>query len=677
MAPARVIEAGIAQHGPGPCPAEGDLQAFAEGRLTEAASDSIDRHVTQCGRCAETLVRLSDRVPFPLNAKAIAGGTSSNAEAVIREPECMRMQKAAREIPLRFGDQDSHDASQESTDSTRLTTDNPAAKRLDRSPPQGEATQAFLPSTPRAIGRYQVKTLLGEGSYGRVYLAHDPQLDRQVAIKVAKFGPNVRRALIDEFLREAKIAAKLKHPGIVTVYDSGEDEQAGCYIVMEYVEGRSLKRLMADEKVPHDKAADYIAQAAEALAYAHKRDLVHRDIKPANLLVDHDGRIKIADFGLAIFEEEQRKRGNEFAGTLAYCSPEQIRGDVPHLDGRTDIWSLGVILYELLTGRRPFGGSKIADEILHRPAKPPRQIDDTIPPQLETSCLRCLHQQAGDRHSTALDLAEDLNQWRFGSNDSASSRLNKSQSRISGAQPSSESTPRSRTDDGVVDPPGTLRRWMLVASATVLAIASLSVGIVAWQYSRAGNSNIESPEVVAWFPHDRYDAHGFDHQNKCYRFDAFGHALFATDSLTGECSHITACFSTKKWLGFSGVFWNLHMDADGSYRCFCARLGRYDDGRQFKLEVCEFEIGPLPGGWQGVRSEDVLMSEFLPLPQGDRVSLKVRIAESDVARVWVNGEAVLEKPCQLLARNDPTPPSSKVGFCGQLGEITFFSFSAR
>ena len=303
---------------------------------------------------------------------------------------------------LRFG---RPEPGQGSTDSTRLSTGNLPG---DLAAGRGQATTVDVSAVPQTIGRYQVRSILGEGGYGRVFLAYDPQLDRQVALKVARFGPSVSRTLIDAFLREAKVAARLNHPRIVAVYDAGFDPAAGCYIVMEYIAGRSLKQVITAGKVPHQQAARYVTQAAEAVHQAHKLGLVHRDLKPANLLVDADDNIKVADFGLAILEEEQRKHAGEFAGTIAYCSPEQVRGEVHHLDGRSDIWSLGVILYELLTGRRPFGGPSVTDEILHRPPKPPRQIDDKVPAEWEAACLRCLAKNVDDRYLTAADLARDL-----------------------------------------------------------------------------------------------------------------------------------------------------------------------------------------------------------------------------------------------------------------------------
>jgi serine/threonine protein kinase len=217
------------------------------------------------------------------------------------------------------------------------------------------------------------------------------------------------------FLAEARMAAALKHPGIVTIYDLGRLDDGGCFVEMEYIEGRSLADEINAKRFAVERAARLIEEVADAVHDAHKQGLVHRDLKPANILLDRSGRPHVVDFGLAIHEQQQPFRRGERSGTPAYMAPEQIRGESHRLDGRTDIWSLGVMLYELLVKRQPFTGHSsddLFDEIERRDPKPPRQIDDAIPAQLERICLKCLAKRMSDRYLTAADLAADLKHYR-------------------------------------------------------------------------------------------------------------------------------------------------------------------------------------------------------------------------------------------------------------------------
>jgi tRNA A-37 threonylcarbamoyl transferase component Bud32 len=267
---------------------------------------------------------------------------------------------------------------------------------------------------PEHLGRYLIQSTLGTGAFGTVYLARDPELKRDVAIKVLRSALLDSPGMLDKFRTEARHAASLNHPGIVSIYDVGREGDR-LFIVMQYVPGRTLEDVLAEGHLAPNRAAELLATVAEALHYAHKQSFVHRDLKPANILLDDHGEPHVADFGLAVSDETQRTLAGQIAGTPAYMSPEQVRGAAHHLDGRTDIWSLGVIGYELLTGRQPFWhGDAIAclDAIQHRDPKPPRQIDDTIPAELERIILKCLAKQPTDRYATAGDIATDLRRWQ-------------------------------------------------------------------------------------------------------------------------------------------------------------------------------------------------------------------------------------------------------------------------
>ncbi len=269
---------------------------------------------------------------------------------------------------------------------------------------------------PEAIGRYRVQRILGRGSFGEVYLTEDPELSRLVALKVPRPGRFSSEAELERFLEEARTAAQLEYQGIVTVYDVFRDDER-VVIVQQYIEGQDLRTLMKSEPLTPKRAAELMAAIAKAVAFAHRKGFVHRDLKPSNILLDDEGRPYVADFGLAVHESIQRRFRGERSGTPAYMSPEQVRGETHRLDGRSDIWSLGVILYEMLTGRRPFSGEdsdELFGEIKERDPRPPRQVAPEIPPELDRICLKCLSKRVADRYSSAVDLADDLRPFLLG-----------------------------------------------------------------------------------------------------------------------------------------------------------------------------------------------------------------------------------------------------------------------
>jgi len=275
-----------------------------------------------------------------------------------------------------------------------------------------KAQETHTSEQPEHIGRYKVTGILGRGGFGTVYRARDEELQRDVAIKVWRRDRFAGDEQVEQLLQEARLVARLdKHPAIVGVYDVGRQEDGSAFVVFEYIEGHSLEQEMKSHKLAPDRVWEIMMQVTSAIQHAHATGLVHRDLKPANVLLDGDGNAHVADFGLAIDDQSQRFHAGEVSGTPAYMAPEQVRGEAHRLDGRADLWALGVMLYETLTRRRPFQGQthqELFDEILHREPKPPRQLDPEIPADLERICLKCLTKSVTERYLTAADLAKDL-----------------------------------------------------------------------------------------------------------------------------------------------------------------------------------------------------------------------------------------------------------------------------
>lgn len=270
------------------------------------------------------------------------------------------------------------------------------------------------------FGRYEILKELGHGAMGVVYKATDPMIDRVVAIKTILaqgLGPKEQKEYRERFFREARAAGKLSHPGIVTIYDVGEDEATQTpYIVMEFITGRTLESLLqAGEGLTMEKTIELVQQIAEALDHAHAHGIVHRDVKPANILVTEQGRAKIADFGIARFAASQFTQAGQMLGTPSYMSPEQLSGG--QVDGRSDIFSLGVILYSLLTGDKPFTGdtiSSISFKIVYTQPVPPRQLNIALPEEFNYVVARALAKDPAARYQTCRELIEDLDDIKHG-----------------------------------------------------------------------------------------------------------------------------------------------------------------------------------------------------------------------------------------------------------------------
>jgi eukaryotic-like serine/threonine-protein kinase len=260
-------------------------------------------------------------------------------------------------------------------------------------------------------GRYRLERPLGHGGMATVYLARDTELERPVAIKILAENLAQDEALRRRFLREARLAARLSHPNVVSVYDAGENEQGRPYIVMERVEGRTLADLVRERgRLPADEAVALAVQACHGLAHAHAAGLVHRDVKPQNLLLTRDGRLKIADFGIArAAETTALTQQGTVLGTAAYLSPEQASGE--EVTAATDVYGLGAVLYELLTGRPPYEFESLADLAAKQSEgaiTPVSELAPDVPRRVEDAVMRALARNPAFRPSSAAELAREL-----------------------------------------------------------------------------------------------------------------------------------------------------------------------------------------------------------------------------------------------------------------------------
>ena len=330
--------------------------------------------------------------------------------------------------------------------------------------------------TLQRLGRYQLLSDLGRGSMGRLYVALDPNIDRRVAIKVfapaGHYDPEQKADLRKRFLRESRAAGSLKHTGIVAVYDAETDAASGeTYIVMELVEGPSLAEVLRQRgPLPCAEAVEMIAQVADALSYAHEKELIHRDVKPGNVLIDADGRAKVTDFGIAKLAAASQTRAGSVLGSPFYMSPEQIAGDT--VDSRSDLFSLGTCLYQLLTGERPFRGDSVASigyKIVHVDPRPANSPHGSLPDSLKEALQRALAKNPDERFATGSEMAAALR----AAVGEASSTPVATAGEVGGEEPAAEGM-------AALSPPQTERRRLWTPFLLGVLMALAVVAAVSW-----------------------------------------------------------------------------------------------------------------------------------------------------------------------------------------------------
>jgi eukaryotic-like serine/threonine-protein kinase len=384
------------------CPPSSELKDLLAGRLAAGADAALSDHIEGCASCQRRLERMTDLAGPDLTDP---GGPASGG----------RLLRLLREMgPPLLGQPGNG-----SPDSSHTFLGASQFPGLDPPPSPPSASGERNRAGPERVGRYEVVRELGRGGMGVVFLANDPRLKRPVALKMilaAEYaGPEVRL----RFQTEAEAVARLRHPNIVPIYEVGEQD-GRPYIALEFVGGGSLNERNRGQPQSPRTAAELVRTLALALDHAHRQGIIHRDLKPGNILLAEDGTPKIADFGLAKFVPTDDPAGvtplglsatGAVLGTPSYMAPEQAGGQVHAVTPATDVYALGAILYELLTGRPPFHGVDPIETVLqvnlHDPVSP-RALQHKVPRDLETICLKCLQKDPAGRYATAAALADDL-----------------------------------------------------------------------------------------------------------------------------------------------------------------------------------------------------------------------------------------------------------------------------
>jgi tRNA A-37 threonylcarbamoyl transferase component Bud32 len=333
------------------------------------------------------------------------------------------------------------------------------------------------------FGRYEILSELGRGAMGVVYKARDPKINRVVAVKTVSLAgqsPEEELEYRERFFREAEAAGQLSHPGIVTIFDVGEEpETRAPYIVMEFVGGESLDKLLSrdDHKLPVAKALQLTLELAEALDCAHGQGVVHRDLKPANILLTEDGHAKVADFGVAKLNLANHTLAGRALGTPAYMSPEQLNGEA--VDGRSDLFSLGVVLYTVLTGYKPFQGNSavtVSFKVVNRDPMPATLLDTALPSGLDYIIARAMAKDPAERYQRGMEMVLDIQELRAGREPWSKAKLPGSTANRAGAKTANERI-------GVaLGTPGVAARILSTARSFTAATAAEKM----WKKSPAG-----------------------------------------------------------------------------------------------------------------------------------------------------------------------------------------------
>lgn len=584
------------------------MLAFLAGTLPGPDGILVRSHLNSCLKCQDSIAELASqyglRTPPEGDDDLTIHGGAGHPSAAQAEPP----RKQASRKPSLADESAPEDPSfavgnetAESAKGQTKTSNEPVRLRKKSSWDLGFSSNETIDlrqlPPPRRLGKYEVIRLVGRGGFADVYLARHPQLDERVAIKVPHARAATSPEVVDAFLKEARTAANLRHPNIVSIRDVEVADSGQPYVVMDWMDGGTLDEVRKSRELPLTEVVSIMTDLARAMAHAHKHGFIHRDLKPGNILFDQFKRAHIADFGLAVHERELQDRTGELAGTRRFMSPEQMRRDAQQLDARTDVWALGVIFYLLLTSESPFDGDRaeIKQQILTSDPPPPRKHNPNLPPEIAALCLECLKKPREERIASAEELANRLEAF-------TATQLRKQ-----------------------------TRRRMLIGAGSLLAVASVAAYGGYWLYDR--NRRIQVEEIfrigdVDW----SYDWDGN------VAFDAFAGVGNLMLSL-GRVPPDTDCrigieMEQAQWTGGADLFLGLREAGFHSFQ-----LGDLDAGSFLERRREEFDPRAPRKTFVGPTKS---ISNFVAPPGQAR---RTRTVEFDIVSNSIDRVAVDGVPC--------------------------------